>query len=97
MKELITFVLKPLSFLPALAIMYIIYSFSGQTGEESGNLSYEVSVKIVEIGNQVLDIVYLTVCLVVRVCKLYFVSSIFELFLQIGTITIPTLQRLCRH
>ena len=55
MKELITFVLKPLSFLPALAIMYIIYSFSGQTGEESGNLSYEVSVKIVEIGNQVLD------------------------------------------
>ena len=40
MKELITFVLKPLSFLPALAIMYIIYSFSGQTGEESGNLSY---------------------------------------------------------
>ena len=27
MKELITFVLKPLSFLPALAIMYIIYSF----------------------------------------------------------------------
>ena len=25
------------------------------TGEESGNLSYEVSVKIVEIGNQVLD------------------------------------------
>ena len=55
MKELITFVLKPLSFLPALAIMYIIYSFSGQTGDESGNLSYEVSVKIVEIGNQVLD------------------------------------------
>lgn len=55
MKELITFVLKPLSFLPALAIMYMIYSFSGQTGEESGNLSYEISVKIVEIGNQVLD------------------------------------------
>ncbi len=55
MKELITFVLKPLSFLPALAMMYMIYSFSGQTGEESGNLSYEVSVKLVEIGNQVLD------------------------------------------
>lgn len=55
MKELITFVLKPLSFLPALAIMYMIYSFSGQTGEESGNLSYEVSVKLVEIGNQVLE------------------------------------------
>ena len=32
MKELITFVLKPLSFLPALAIMYIIYSFPVRPG-----------------------------------------------------------------
>lgn len=55
MKDLILFVLKPLSFLPALAIMYIIYSFSGQTGDESGNLSYKVSVKAVETANEVLD------------------------------------------
>ena len=47
MKILIT-LLKPLSFLPALLMMYIIFSFSAQPGEVSGNLSYKVSYKIVE-------------------------------------------------
>ncbi len=55
MKKIILNILKPLSFLPALAMMYIIYSFSAQTGEASGNLSYAVSYKIVEIGNDVLE------------------------------------------
>lgn len=36
-------------------MMYAIYSFSSQTGSESGNLSYQVSVKVVEIGNEILD------------------------------------------
>lgn len=54
-RDLIIFVLKPLSFLPALAMMYIIFSFSAQNGTDSGNLSYEVSHKIVEIGNEVLQ------------------------------------------
>lgn len=49
------FLLKPLSFLPALVMMYVIYSFSAQSGEESGNLSFEVSCRIVEVGNTVLD------------------------------------------
>ena len=40
MKILIT-LLKPLSFLPALLMMYIIFSFSAQPGEVSGNLSSE--------------------------------------------------------
>lgn len=39
---------KPLSFLPALAIMYMIYTFSAQPGETSASLSYKVSRKIVE-------------------------------------------------
>ncbi len=39
---------KPLSFLPALAIMYMIYSFSAQPGDQSSSLSYSVSKKIVE-------------------------------------------------
>lgn len=55
MKQILLFFLKPLSFLPALLMMYVIYSFSAQTGETSGNLSYEVSHKIVEIGNEILN------------------------------------------
>ena len=55
MKKLIIFLLKPLSFLPALLMMYLIYAFSAQTGEVSGNLSYEVSYQIVEIKNEVLN------------------------------------------
>lgn len=55
MKQVLLFFLKPLSFLPALLMMYLIFRFSAQTGDISGNLSYEVSYKIVEIGNQVLD------------------------------------------
>lgn len=54
MKKLFVFMLKPLSFLPALVMMYIIFNFSAQTGDLSGNLSHQVSVKIVEIGNEVL-------------------------------------------
>lgn len=55
MKQILLFFLKPLSFLPALLMMYLIFRFSAQTGDVSGNLSYEVSYKIVEIGNEVLD------------------------------------------
>ena len=55
MKKVALFFLKPLSFLPALLMMYLIFQFSAQTGELSGNLSYEVSYKIVEIGNEILD------------------------------------------
>ena len=56
MKKLILFFLKPLSFLPAICMMYIIYSFSAQSGEASGSLSYTVSYKIVEIGNDTFDV-----------------------------------------
>ena len=54
MKLLIT-LLKPLSFLPAIIMMYIIFSFSAQTGEVSGNLSYEISYKVVEVKSEVLN------------------------------------------
>ena len=53
-KVIIT-LLKPLSFLPALLVMYMIFSFSAQTGTESGDLSFKVSVKLVEVGSEVLD------------------------------------------
>ena len=41
MKKFFILLLKPFSFLPALLVMYLIFSFSSQTGTESGNLSYK--------------------------------------------------------
>jgi len=55
MKRLIVFLLKPLSFLPAILIMYIIFTFSSQSGEMSGALSYKVSYQIVTIGAKILN------------------------------------------
>lgn len=46
--------LKPLSFLPALCLMYMIFSFSAQDGATSSQLSYKVSYKVVEVGGKVL-------------------------------------------
>lgn len=54
MKKLIIFFLKPLSFLPAILMMYMIFQFSAQTGEVSGQLSYDISYKIVEIKDELL-------------------------------------------
>lgn len=47
--------LKPFSFVPALLLMYMIYSFSAQPGEVSSQLSYKVSYKIVETVDQALN------------------------------------------
>ena len=55
MKKILIHLLKPFSFLPAILMMYLIYSFSAQTGEVSGALSYEVSYQIVETKNEVLN------------------------------------------
>ena len=49
-------ILKPLSFLPALAMMYLIYGFSAQDGATSGNLSYKVSEIIVETANEAFEL-----------------------------------------
>lgn len=35
-------------------MMYAIFTFSGQTGEVSANLSYKVSYKVVQVGNEVM-------------------------------------------
>lgn len=55
LKKLVLLFIKPLSFLPAVIMIYVIFSFSSQSGMDSGNLSYMVSHKIVEIGNEVLQ------------------------------------------
>lgn len=53
-KMLRTF-LKPLSFIPALLIMYMIYSFSAQNATESSQLSYKVSYNIVKAADRLFD------------------------------------------
>lgn len=47
--------LKPLSFIPAILLMCLIFNFSSQSGEVSGQLSFKVSCKIVEAGDYILD------------------------------------------
>lgn len=47
--------LKPLSFLPALLLMYMIFSFSAQPAEVSSEVSYKVSYKIVQAADYVFD------------------------------------------
>lgn len=55
-KTLLRTLLKPLSFLPALCMMYLIYSFSGQSGQQSAQLSYKVTHVCVELVNEVADL-----------------------------------------
>lgn len=55
MNKIIITLLKPLSFLPALLVMYMIFSFSSQTGTESGQMSFKVSQKLVQAGAMLLD------------------------------------------
>lgn len=47
--------LKPLSFLPAILLMYMIFTFSSQTGDVSSQLSLKVSRKIIQAGDYVFD------------------------------------------
>lgn len=46
--------LKPLSFLPALCLMYMIFTFSAQDSVTSSQVSYKVSYKLIELGGEVL-------------------------------------------
>ena len=48
--------LKPFSFVPAILMMYVIFSFSAQDGDTSGNLSYKVSEIIVESANEAFEL-----------------------------------------
>ena len=48
--------LKPLSFLPALCMMVVIYSFSAEDGASSSAFTYKVSVKVVEAVDRVADL-----------------------------------------
>jgi len=56
LKKFLRFLLKPMSFLPALAVMYMITSFSAQDGVTSSQISGEVSDGIVAVINEKLDL-----------------------------------------
>ena len=55
-KAFLRALLKPFSFVPALVMMYLIFSLSAQDGTTSGNLSYKVSEIIVETANDTFDL-----------------------------------------
>ncbi len=54
-KTLLRLLLKPLSFVPAILMMYIIFNFSAQSGVDSSALSYKVSRVMVRVANEVTD------------------------------------------
>lgn len=54
-KTLLRMVLKPLSFVPAILVMAMIFHFSSQGGTDSGALSYKVSVAVVKVVDKALD------------------------------------------
>ncbi len=51
-KTLLRLLLKPLSFVPALVMMYIIFGLSAQDGQSSGQLSYKVTKTAVEVVDE---------------------------------------------
>lgn len=53
--RIIATLLKPLSFVPALLMMYVIFTFSSQTGTESSNLSNKVTESALIVVDHVLD------------------------------------------
>lgn len=54
-KTLLRMLLKPLSFVPAILVMTMIFHFSAQGGADSASLSYKVSKGIVKVADKVLD------------------------------------------
>ena len=54
-KTLLRLLLKPLSFVPAIIVMYCILNFSGQSGVDSAQLSYKVTEKLIVIASDITD------------------------------------------
>lgn len=53
-KPFFSFLLKCTSVLPAVFMMCVIFGFSAQTGDVSGDLSYKISYQIVQTGSRIL-------------------------------------------
>ncbi len=48
-KTILSLLLKMLSFLPTVVLLFLIFGFSAQDGESSGSLSFEVSLFLVRL------------------------------------------------
>ena len=70
-QKMFRFLLKPLSFVPALCVMYMIFSFSAQTADESGQLSMLVSETVVLLLGKLTSGNLDTAQVGVYVCLLY--------------------------
>lgn len=55
LKTFLRAMLKPLSFLPAIGMMCLIYYLSAQDGVTSAGLSLKFSIKVVEIASKIFD------------------------------------------
>lgn len=53
--RIVTALFKPFSFVPALMMMYLIFSFSSQTGTESSDLSNKVTESALIVIDHVMD------------------------------------------
>ena len=93
MKFFVNIFLKPLSFIPALLMMYIIFSFSAQNGTTSAGLSYKVSHKVVSVVDKALDLELTDTQIHNGINKIHFyirkTAHFLEYFLLAISVTIP--------
>lgn len=54
LQKTLRYVLKPLSFLPAIIVMYLIFLLSAQDGSTSSELSYKVTKKVIDLAGETL-------------------------------------------
>lgn len=90
-KKMIRYLLKPLSFVPALCMMYIIFSFSAQPAVESSQLSINVGEKLIFSANGILglkldaaQIAYYTVTFQTYIRKLAHITEYFLLAISVA-------------
>lgn len=84
---------KPLSLLPAIAMMYIIFSFSSQDGATSSKLSYGVSHDLVSAVDHLLDLELTPKQINHGISKIHYyvrkLAHVTEYFLLAVSISIP--------
>ena len=93
MKTLLRFLLKPLAFVPALLMIFIIFNFSQQPGDVSAGLSLKISRKVVTTVDYVFEQNWSDAQINQYVDKIHFyvrkAGHITEYFILAITITLP--------
>lgn len=93
MKTLLRFLLKPLAFVPALLMIFIIFNFSQQPGDVSAGLSLKISRKVVTTVDYVFEQNWSDTQINQYVDKIHFyvrkAGHITEYFILAITITLP--------